>query len=698
MEILAPVKDYNNCKVAVNSGCDAIYFAGNFGARKTATNQVEENVRVIEYAKKRNVKCYMTFNIIIHNSEVNEFLEEINTYYNLGIDGVILQDPSFIKLLSEHYPDLAVHCSTQMNVSNVLAANFVSTLGAERVVMPRELTLDEIKYIKDKTNVEVEVFVHGALCVSLSGNCYHSVLLDDKSANRGSCSQYCRMISDIYCGDNLVSNSDYMLNLKDLNSIDNIDAFERAGVDSLKIEGRLKDRDYVFKTVSSYKHGKNFDLEKVYNREHSKGFVGSVPSKYMQNYDRPNNTGFKIGNVIECIPNNSDKLGYYEYKILIDTREVIEHDHLRFVSDDFEDGLIVEKMDKGKGGMYIYSTYEVLPGLEVFKVKTKSIDFELNNLKDKKVNVGIDFQIMDSKLLLYVNGNYVESDFTFDIAQKNPISEQFLVDNFTFEFANVFINNFEVDNDYFVPLSILKKIKKLVIKSQINPRNKEALTLELASYSNDEEGKLFIEVRSDKQYEYAKGIENTVVIVNNYDNYAPEDYILLPKSMRDEDFEDLKEVFNDHNNFVISDLGALKHLKEKNIIANFNLNVTNFNYQQFLRDNKVKYHLLTPEAIECVSDDSIELVYGRVPTMLLTYCPINQTKTNRCDGCKICHSGKYTMRDKLERRFPLLYEGNDKLGMYSNKPLENTKPTAKNKYIRLTTEETFVNINVFTKL
>lgn len=696
MEILAPVKNFENCKVAISSGCDAIYFAGSFGARKTATNDYETNVKIIEYAKKRNVKTYMTFNIIIHNSEIEQFLEEINTYYNEGIDGIILQDFSFIEIIRSNYPDLKIHCSTQMNISNIAASNFVSELGANRVVMPREMTIEEIKRIKDKTNLEVEVFVHGALCVSVSGNCYHSVLLDEKSANRGSCSQYCRMISDIYCENEIVSSSDYMLNLKDLNSINNIKKFEKYGIDSLKIEGRLKDRDYVFKTVSSYKHGRNFDLEKVYNREHSDGFLFNTPGKIMQNDFRPNNNGFKIGNVVECVKNDSVKLAYYEYKILIDTGDVIEHDQLRFVSDDFEDGLIVEKMDKGKGGMYIYSTYAVDPGLAVYKVKTKSIDFELKNLKEKKVNIGIDFQIIDSQLFLYLNGDYIENDLSFEIAQKNPITLEFLVDNLSFDFANVFINNFEVDNDYFVPLSVLKKIKKLVIAKKLGKRSATVFAIKTSSKLEKSERNLFIEVRTEKQYEYAKETGATV-IVNNLQNFDEKDYILLPKTMNDDHIQKYNDLFKKHNKFVVSDLGTLKLLKDKDIIVNFNLNITNSVNQEFLRSNNVKYHLLSPESIDCVANDSIELVYGRIPTMLLTYCPINLGKNGKCNNCELCHSGKYNMRDKLERRFPLLFEGNDRLGMYSYKPYENKKPLGNNHYIRLTTEETFVNINCFVK-
>ncbi len=373
MEILAPIKNIIAAKVAIQNGADALYLASpNFGARTNARIELTEIGEIIEYANRYQVKTFITFNTVIFDNEISEFFKQINAVYSLGASGVIVQDFALAQIIVDNFPDLEVHASTQMHIHNTDGVELMQDLGVNRVVVPREMKYSRIRKIKDDTNIDIECFVHGAICVSYSGQCYDSTLLDQKSANRGRCSQYCRMPQVIINTRNntVVSKGKYPLNLKDMNNLENINEYITAGVDSLKIEGRLKNFDYVGQTTKAYRQHVDYylgdgekpelthdDLTKVYNRTFTTGRVDSKNGKEIVNLKKPNNTGCLIGKVIDVVENDDQKLGFYKYVIAIKSDEpLICQDNIRFLTDNFENGQVVEQIKDVNGDIItIYS-------------------------------------------------------------------------------------------------------------------------------------------------------------------------------------------------------------------------------------------------------------------------------------------------------------------------------------------------------
>lgn len=258
MEVLAPAGDLKIFKSAIDAGADAIYFGGDlFGARASAKNfSIEEAKEGLKYAHVRNKKAYLTVNTLLKNPEIEEELYHyIKEYYESGIDGVIIQDFGVYHFLNKFFPELELHASTQMNLSSKYGAKFLKDNGASRIVTARELSLKEIKEIHDEVGIEIEAFVHGALCVCYSGNCLMSSFIGGRSGNRGRCAQPCRLPYTL-CDSNfepISEESKYYLSPKDLWGIHDLHHLYDAGVYSLKIEGRLKNEAYVTNVVSVYR-------------------------------------------------------------------------------------------------------------------------------------------------------------------------------------------------------------------------------------------------------------------------------------------------------------------------------------------------------------------------------------------------------------------------------------------------------------
>ena len=238
VEILAPAGSMECLRAAVAAGADAIYLGGTkFGARAYAQNLSEEDlVQAIEYVHIHGRKIYMTVNTLLKDRELNELYAYLLPYYKAGLDGVIVQDIGAVKFIGEYFPEMPVHASTQMTITNTLGADFLKRYGITRVVPARELSLKEIRDMKKQTGLEMECFVHGALCYCYSGQCLLSSMIGGRSGNRGQCAQPCRLMS-----------------LKDLCTIDILPELIDAGIDSFKIEGRMKQPEYVYTVVKMYR-------------------------------------------------------------------------------------------------------------------------------------------------------------------------------------------------------------------------------------------------------------------------------------------------------------------------------------------------------------------------------------------------------------------------------------------------------------
>ena len=300
-ELMAPAGDWTMLRTAVQAGANAVYFGvDKLNMRAKAANfTVDELPEIVKYCRENEVKTYLTINSIVFEEEIKELEDIIISAKNSGIDNIICWDLSVAELCSKH--NLPFCISTQGSVSNSLAASIYKKLGAVRIVLARECSLEEIKKIRANTDLEIETFVHGAMCIAVSGRCFMSHHMFGQSANRGECVQSCRREFEVYDSSSdksLILGEDYVISPNDLCTIGFIDKLIEAGIDSFKIEGRKRSPEYVAKTVSVYRRaidlyfeGKLTDdikkemleeLKQVYNRGFSSGFYFEIPSS--ENY------------------------------------------------------------------------------------------------------------------------------------------------------------------------------------------------------------------------------------------------------------------------------------------------------------------------------------------------------------------------------------------------------------------------------
>lgn len=265
VEILAPAGSFESMVAAVNAGADAVYIGGSrFGARAYANNLDEETMlKAIDFVHLHGCKIYMTVNTLVKEKELSELGAYLKPYYEAGLDAVIVQDLGVFSYIHENFPKLPLHVSTQMTVTGKYSAKQLKEMGAVRVVPARELTLGEIREIYDNTGLEIETFVHGALCYGYSGQCLFSSLIGGRSGNRGRCAQTCRLPFNVLRDGRFINkkNEKYVLSLKDLCTLDLIPEIIEAGVCSLKIEGRMKSPRYTAGVVSVYRKYVDMYLE-----------------------------------------------------------------------------------------------------------------------------------------------------------------------------------------------------------------------------------------------------------------------------------------------------------------------------------------------------------------------------------------------------------------------------------------------------
>lgn len=312
VELLSPVGNFECLKAAVQNGADSVYFGGDiFSARAFAKNfSTKELKNVISYAKLRGVKTNLTLNTLIKNNEFSEALKLAKNAYENGIDAIIVQDLGLAMKLINTYPDLPIHGSTQMTVHNLNGALELQELGFKRVVLSRELSANEIAYICKNSNIEIECFIHGALCISYSGQCLFSSLLGGRSGNRGKCAGPCRLPFNLL-EDGKSINSGYLLSTRDLCGLDYLPFLIDAGVTCFKIEGRMKSPEYVATVTRIYRKyidlacsGNEYiidekdrkELLQMFNRGMSSpGHLSNEPNTELVFKEKPNNMGLFLG-------------------------------------------------------------------------------------------------------------------------------------------------------------------------------------------------------------------------------------------------------------------------------------------------------------------------------------------------------------------------------------------------------------------
>ncbi len=365
VELLAPAGDIEKLKVAILYGADAVYIGGKkFSLRARASNfDMKDIADGVEFAKKHNAKVYVTVNIIPHNENIKGFLEYISELVDIQIDAVICADPFYVSLIKEHFPNLEVHISTQQSILNHLSIDTFSRLGASRVVLGRELLLEDIKEINQKTKTELEVFVHGGMCMSYSGRCVLSNYMANRDANRGGCAHSCRWNYILKSEEDKnvgIEDVPFSLASKDLCGIKQVPKLIECGVDSLKIEGRMKSLHYIATVVSSYRkviddyymsgslsvaNSIIEELKEAENRLAAEGFLGGEPGVKEQLYnmrsEKPSQSFigivkgyddlkqklvieqrnyFELGDRIEILTPNGEKI-YYELNEMYDEKD-----------------------------------------------------------------------------------------------------------------------------------------------------------------------------------------------------------------------------------------------------------------------------------------------------------------------------------------------------------------------------------------
>ena len=304
-ELLAPVGSMEHLKVAINAGASSVYLSGkNYGARKFAENfTLDEIGEAVNIAHMHNVKVYITVNTLIKEDELESVVDYLSKLYAIGVDAVLVQDLGLIELINEYLPNLKIHASTQLTCENQLKLNYLESKGVKRVVLPREMRKDEIKSLN--TNIELEIFAHGALCYSYSGQCLMSSFKGGRSGNRGTCAQPCRQKYKIEG----IKKQDYYLSPCDLSLFGQLKEISELNINCIKIEGRMRSKEYLAVVVSNYrkalnkmKSGKELESEEinlVFNRGFSQGQFNNSSKRSM----RAGHIGLKIGKVISSSKN-----------------------------------------------------------------------------------------------------------------------------------------------------------------------------------------------------------------------------------------------------------------------------------------------------------------------------------------------------------------------------------------------------------
>ena len=666
IELLSPVGDERGLKAAVNSGANGVYFgAKSFNAREYAAENFDDKTieNAIKFAKLRNVKVYITVNTLVYNDEIDKAILLIKNIYDMGADAIIVQDLGIIDIVRNNL-NIPMHASTQMSCNNTYSVKLLEKLGIERVVLARETSIENIKEIRKNTNIELETFIHGALCVSFSGQCAYSYLHGGRSANRGACAQACRME---YSG----GKTDYPLSAKDLMTIDIIPNLIEAGINSFKIEGRAKRSEYVAITTSIYRKAIDFALQnknietekykesliKIFNRGgFSEGYYYNSKDIF-ENY-KPNHNGEFIGKITD----------YKKNKIYIKAdKELNVYDGLSFgesgkigmqISDLYKDNIRVKS---GKGNLSFSAVLKnINVGDKVYRTTDKSqmdeanIIIESDNFKHLlNLNCIIDY---DKKIKFKINSNYNEklnleyiSDYLVEEAKNSETKESDIIKAlsktggtvFKFENINIIIN-FEKP---FIPVKVLNEARRSIINSleKILIQNRKIdydksiknIFKEKIEYPNTNLKVAIISDINHKVKDYDKIILFPKIYDANIKKFFNEgliDGIILPHITFDKDIELIKNIVSKDMIVICNNLGQIEALLGECIIwAGIGMNTINNKTVDFLYKLGVSTVISSIEAGKKLKN-TISIKRGFIPAMNFAFCP--KSIAIGCDKCK----------------------------------------------------------------
>ncbi len=672
MNIVAPAGNYEKLEAAIKAGANEVYFGlKGFGARRNNQNlNIKEILDGIDYAHLRGVKTLLTLNTIMKDVEIDSAYYNISRIYEHGIDAVIVQDLGFVKFLKENFPKLTIHGSTQMTVANHVEANKLKELGLSRVVLARELSFEEIKSIREKTDIELEIFVSGSLCIAYSGNCYISSFIGGRSGNRGLCAYSCRKKFQDEEGNKayFLSPNDQLLQTEEINKLKEI------GIDAIKVEGRKKSNEYVYETVSYYDNilkGKPRPTEsyKLFNRGYSKGYF-YLDNKLM-NFKYSSNFGYFLGARIE----NSNN-----FKI---DDELILGDGVQFVDEDFEKisgeyvsritirGKKVQKAERNdivsigklpEGTKYIYKNYSkeindrIIHNLKVSK-RFSSVDAELYAEKGKEMVLKFFLNNLKGERISAIKkGNVITEDARKEITKEQIAEKLGELGETAFELGNVKI---DYDGTSFIPFSELKNLKRECIKQLemelLESYKRTGSPKKTYSFSNEkiEKEPLFSALVSNKEQEKAcreAGI--TKIYYKQYD---------VAKEKNLDKTDKIKLDTNLASNLYQAVMGEKNGLKGQSL--DWNLNVyNNYTLDLFSEFDNLETVFLSPELnykqLKNIKSDKIKkgmVIYGYLKGMYIEH--------------KIFDKEYKELKGNHYDRYKVLKNDLDNIELYLDKPM-----------------------------
>ncbi len=753
VELLAPAGNINSFKAACASGADAIYMGVNlFNARVMAENfTIEEYIKCIRFAHLRGIKVYLTLNTLIKDDKIKEALEIVIKLYSNGLDAVILQDIGLASLIHEIMPDLHMHASTQMSIYSLDQVKFLEKMGFKRVVLARELTINEIEYICKNSNLEIEVFVHGALCVSMSGQCLLSSAIGNRSANNGNCAQPCRMKYSLYDkGDNLIENNKYLLSKKDIYGLENLNDLKRVGVYSFKIEGRNKNAEYVYATTKIYRQylyqnkeelytnkekleKDRYVLKQVFNRDGlDDGYFKGIRYKDTITLNSPKNMGIFVGKVLDV---------YNKYvKVKVENTTLDLHDGIEIYSANDTISTIITCIKdenenitnkEAKIDEYIWIgdiKKKVKKGDKIYKTSSNSLNTYLKtkyleNSRREEVVVNIKIK-KDEKINVSIPKYNI--NFTYDYIAKaainKPITNEDIINAYskTLDTAFIFkLDNIKLDNNLFIPTSILNDLRRMtilkledffnieldekvyfsnmdkVLKNKNSQIKDKYANINNSSKNNTLNSLFIYSYNNNTKYinEYFKRYNKKVDII--YFNIK--DFIKYKEDIISKYLDKIK-VYLYISNYVGSNLnkyikenieellkrgvsgiliGSLEHLemllKLKNkysfeLVADYSLNIINVYSALFLKNLGID--VITPsveledtELLELNKYFNVEIVKNMITVMTSRYCILGSFVANRKDKdskCSMpCLKNNYYITDTHNAKYKLVCDNVD---------------------------------------
>lgn len=717
IELLSPVGDFECLKAAVQNGADAVYFGANmFSARAFASNFDDDSLeQAINYAKIRGVKTNLTLNTLIKNDEFSSAVSLAERAYNAGIDAILVQDLGLASYLIKNFPDLAIHASTQMSVHNLEGVLKLQEMGFSRVVLSRELSLEEIKYICENSNVEIEAFVHGAICISYSGQCLFSSMIGGRSGNRGKCAQPCRLPYELLENNNVVDKG-YLLSPRDLCGIDFLPYLVNSGVSCIKIEGRMKTPEYVATVTRIYRKyldlaisGQKYtidennkkDLLQVFNRGgFSHGHLESSPNTNLIEPRKSNNMGIYLGKITNFNSNKGhisfstsseinvgDKINIENKKHENNTYTISE---LMINNKNISQAHIGDfvKIGRMKGNINVGDRiYKITDkklsdqALETLEQENKKKELICNLIVKKDQPITITISSSDKISIQIVSDIIPEKAINTPITKERLYSQINKITNTPFRFKEI---NIELDNGLYIPsISKLNELRrnaiseyetKLISSFKRNHNLENTLNTnpkaEISPVSNDKKISLLLTILKT-EYDYST--------LNNVDNvYIPLKYFTMPTY-----FEILSKITSKFDVFIYLPTimrSNYTNLLKKNIskiLATYKIRgfvISNIGNLKLLEDYK-NYDLICNYTFNVYNNNTInELNFAKTVTL--------SPELSKLDIQKICKNYNNTSLELIVYgRTPLMNTNYCLLGK-SNKCYKNCehKCNSKNDY------------------